>query len=98
MDVSKARELLSAATPVPWAVDEDAYQETLTVGAGTYTENPGCYTSTDAIYEVDLVDDPDEDDQPNDDQRRADAALITFAVNNLGPLLDEVERLRGSSS
>ena len=92
-DYKRLAELEAAATPGPWAVDEDEDAEEITLGAGTYLANPGCYTSTDVIAQHDLVDDPDDppENQHDDNQRRRDLEFIAAARNHMPELLARIE-------
>ena len=92
-DYKRLAELEAVATPGPWDVDEDEDAEEITLGAGTYLANPGCYTSTDVIAQHDLVDDPEDppEDQHDDNQRRNDLQFIAAARNFMPELFACIE-------
>ena len=93
--VERAKSALDGITPGPWVVDdhEDNDYDLLTVGAGTYLESPGHYTSTDLIYEVDTF--SIELDSKDYAQIATDAKFIAAAPELVRELVAEVEKVRG---
>lgn len=94
-DITKLRALLAAATPGPWDADLDVFDGDEGIVA-CVIDRP---ISMLVKIPTDLKTDNDATREKawqmaKDGQELRDATLIASAVNALGPLLDEIERLR----
>jgi hypothetical protein len=87
--VEQARELLEGVTPGPWEASDDSRDE-ITVGAGSYLENPGSYNPGDLIVEYDVY----SDEEAEREQRWRDARFIAGARQLIPDLVETIEQLR----
>lgn len=89
--VERAREALAGITAGEWVLDdhEDDDYSSVTVGAGTYLDSPGTYTSTDLIHEVDTY--GLELDEMDYNQIITDARFIAAAPQLVADLLSLIE-------
>jgi hypothetical protein len=91
--VERAKAALEGVTDGPWKIDrhEENDYDSVTVGAGTYLQSPGIYTSTDLIHKVDTY--GIELDSPDYERIVADAGFIAAARALVPELVAEIEWL-----